>query len=126
MLPEVQFLYSTKLPPPPPIRSELHPEDILFLPKLMEIDSLRLQSFRLELFVTNTDDKNESMIKLLPEHHPRRMTQDDILKALGDPEQRESTVCYICGPPQMTDETVTFVSDLEGMEGSRVLCEKWW
>ena len=54
----------------------------------------------------------------------------------GVPDLARDTVCYVCGPPAMTDE---FVADLKGIvepdsppEGGngngkeRVLSEKWW
>ena len=39
---------------------------------------------------------------------------------------REGVVCYVCGPPRMTDEMVEFLGRQEGMEEERVLCEKCW
>lgn len=64
----------------------------------------------------------------------RRVNDEDLVKALdgykqnvfGGGHDRESTVCYVCGPPQMTDEIVAMLRKQEGMNESRVLCEKWW
>jgi len=55
-----------------------------------------------------------------------RISRQDIEEALGDVEDRRDTVCYVCGPRQMTDELVETVGKMEGMEAERVLCEKWW
>lgn len=37
----------------------------------------------------------------------------------------ESTVCYVCGPPWMTDGVVGVLGRLLGGE-ERVFYEKWW
>jgi hypothetical protein len=72
--------------------------------------------------------------------HFRRITPEDLQTVLvskkpsieaatGEtPAQKEevenSTVCYICGPPAMTD---SFVKVAEGIIGpERVFREKWW
>ena len=64
----------------------------------------------------------------------RRITERDLSGALdgwrkpvyGPEHDRQGTVCYVCGPPRMTDEFVAFLSRQEGMSEQRVLCEKWW
>ena len=60
------------------------------------------------------------------EHRARRIGEDDLLEALGPEEGRERTVVYVCGPPRMTDQFVAAFGKAKGMEGRRVLCEKWW
>lgn len=37
----------------------------------------------------------------------------------------KDTVCYLCGPPKMTDEFVEVLRALLG-EKERVIFEKWW
>lgn len=56
----------------------------------------------------------------------RRMNHDDLLDALGNIGLRKNAVVYVCGVPGMTDECVGVFKDAEGMQGDRVLCEKWW
>lgn len=63
----------------------------------------------------------------------RRMGDRDLVGALDGwrggneaGEDREGTVCYVCGPQKMTDEVVEILGRQEGMEKGRVLCEKWW
>jgi hypothetical protein len=56
----------------------------------------------------------------------RRIGDEDVLKALGHVEEREGTVCYVCGVPSMTDHFVDVASKAEGMSVSRVLFERWW
>lgn len=56
----------------------------------------------------------------------RRMTQDDLLAAVGPIEERNEVVAYVCGPPAMTDWAVATLRGLGGMRPDSVLCEKWW
>ena len=56
----------------------------------------------------------------------RRFSQEDLIKALGNVEERGRVVAYVCGPPGMTDEVVGLLKGAEGMDEQRVLCEKWW
>jgi predicted ferric reductase len=56
----------------------------------------------------------------------RRITEDDLLDALGPVEERSKTVCYVCGFPSMTDEFVEKAQQAEGMDRENVLFEKWW
>lgn len=60
------------------------------------------------------------------EHKLRRIGHGDLLDCLGPREDRENTVVYVCGPPEMTDDFVEVFGKAEGMEQRRVLCEKWW
>lgn len=61
-----------------------------------------------------------------------RITLGDLKEIVddgADADMRAGTVCYICGPPRMTDE---FVGALQGMientedTEKRVFFEKWW
>lgn len=58
--------------------------------------------------------------------HERRVTHEDLFKALGPVSERRGVVAYVCGPSRMTDEFINVVGSQEGMEEGRVLCEKWW
>ncbi|KAK1079736.1 hypothetical protein LTR33_006136 [Friedmanniomyces endolithicus] len=57
----------------------------------------------------------------------RRVTDADLVRAIdgykasvfGLEHDRQSTVCYVCGPPRMTDEFVGFLSRQEGMSEER-------
>jgi hypothetical protein len=121
--PSVEFFYSTKV-----TNGAADREGILFLLDLINIDNqARSQgvSFRLEVFVTSKLSQDEHPDIGIP-YHLRRLNTEDISEALGSVEQRKATVCYVCGPPTMTDGLVEFCQGQEGMEASRVLCEKWW
>ncbi|GAD97839.1 hypothetical protein PVAR5_6521 [Paecilomyces variotii No. 5] len=131
---EVHFLYSTRLPSVKSASDSQEALDqILFLPHLREIIHSHAPSRRLhislDLFVTNLDEYHN--IRSSPPKdmkiHDRRITADDLKAAVtgssGD-ETGSGTVCYVCGPPPMTDG---FVDRLTGMIGrERVFCEKWW
>ena len=56
----------------------------------------------------------------------RRMTEADLLDALGPIDERHGVVAYVCGPPAMTDWAVDTLKVAEGMEAARIFCEKWW
>lgn len=64
----------------------------------------------------------------------RRLSKEDLPPLLDGYTQetgvqdrdRSGTVCYVCGPPNMTDDLVSFLSRQPGMAQERVLCEKWW
>jgi len=56
----------------------------------------------------------------------RRIQHEDLLEALGTEKQRENTLVYVCGLPDMTDKFVEFLKNVPGMNENRVLCEKWW
>jgi NAD(P)H-flavin reductase len=61
----------------------------------------------------------------------RRITTTDLVDAIDGYQHssqttRSNTLCYICGPPVMTDGFVDFLTQQAGMTKERVLCEKWW
>lgn len=131
---EIHFLYGTKT-----TESEPDPQSILFLTRLMDLVSAANEpsDVTLSLFLTGpTGYKGGEKIehgKLPNRTWARRMGKGDLTGALdgwrdgGKAEEgREGTVCYICGPQKMTDEIVEFLSEHQGMERGRVLCEKWW
>lgn len=128
-------------------------QQVLFLPRLRSIVQ-RIANMKqpantritLDLFFSNvssaaasqaaeilnqTDDTNQinnGSIRV----HGRRINKDDLIRATTSPHHNQNdtdrttdgTVCYVCGPPPMTDE---FVQYLEGVMGKeKVLYEKWW
>lgn len=89
----------------------------------------------LSVFLTGTGQSGTIEHGQLPNRtFARRLSKDDLLPALdgytqetGYPDRdRSGTVCYVCGPPAMTDELVSFLVQQPGMAEDRVLCEKWW
>jgi NAD(P)H-flavin reductase len=122
----VRVLYSVK--------KTVREEEVLFYERLSEIaESYEANGdvdFRVVLFETGggngpaVDDGKEARTSV--EHQARRIGEADLLEALGPEKERENTVVYVCGPPEMTDEFVAVFGRANGMEQRRVLCEKWW
>jgi len=117
---EVRVLYTSRV-------SESDHAAFLFGNRLRKIaSSLSRPQFRLQFYVTGEQQL------LLPKKgrirwRQRRIDHDDLKEAIGrNPEDRISVVCYVCGPPAMTDDFVNFLRRADGMEERRVLCEKWW
>lgn len=138
----IRFLYSSRTSSHSTI---IDPESILFLPRLthfLEEGHHPDRPKTLDLFLTGTNDHpyySSSPLLTLPSStststttviHHRRITPHDLLDALGPPSSpsshRAHTVCYICGPPAMTDAFTTLLRNQPGMSHERVLCEKWW
>ncbi|OKL60242.1 hypothetical protein UA08_04816 [Talaromyces atroroseus] len=149
----IDFLYTTRLPTNNKTSPQQHDgsilEQILFLPRLRNI-AQRLTNanhpsnikLTLNLFLTNTSSSSSSSSPPATDFlansnnsrtirvHNRRINKDDLNNATasqrdGDGKSvAEDTVCYVCGPPPMTDEFVQYLETLVGKE--RVLYEKWW
>ncbi|TGO53754.1 hypothetical protein BCON_0118g00070 [Botryotinia convoluta] len=130
---EVKLLYGTKVPASIPAEDERREgeteEVILFLDRLQEIFKKREQ-WDLQLFATgsshDTNELSKTNANSNMETHHRRISNIDIDLALGTMEEKSQTIVYICGPPTMTDSTVSYIRNLPGIDPSRVLCEKWW
>ena len=119
----IRFVYASKTAGSPILASE-----ILFLQRLMKlVNKAPDGTAKLDLYLTAASEDDVSCAEGLPSHVKcRRIGPADLDKALGDVSHRHSTVCYVCGPPRMTDIFVDFLSSRTGMERGRVLCEKWW
>ncbi|PLN76393.1 hypothetical protein BDW42DRAFT_197196 [Aspergillus taichungensis] len=136
----IHILYSTKHPP----NTDL--SQILFLPRLQQI--IRSQSYShrlcisLDLFLTSpsssenptspaSDAASSSSSPPSADEfhiHNRRINESDLRTALASANGRTEpagTVCYVCGPPRMTDEMVDVLGGLLGGQ-ERVFYEKWW
>ncbi|EGD91320.2 hypothetical protein H113_01126 [Trichophyton rubrum MR1459] len=121
---------------------------ILFLDRLQQISrdwnraKDNTNSLDLQLFLTNSYLENrggnkvnfQSSILDTDNHitvHSRRIEAGDLHKAVGGSDElRSGTICYVCGPPVMTDELVkeleTFIGSEDDKTRKRVLYEKWW
>lgn len=117
---KVVFFYSTKVDD-----EEVDPSKIPFLDRLHQFEKDLAETLAVTLFITGKYDKLDDPEEL-GWHITRRMETADLLRALGDIEQRKRTVCYVCGPLAMTDGFVGYLSGLDGLSPSRVFCEKWW
>ena len=138
---EIHFLYMTKTSGP---GDEIDPQSILFLTRLMDFVAAIADppNVTLSLFLTGpaaegavSDDRYMIEHGKLPNRtFGRRITAAGLVGAIdgwrkpvyGPEHDRQGTVCYVCGPPKMTDDFVAFLGKQEGMVQERVLCEKWW
>lgn len=121
MPPKVHFIYSSKV-------GEGYTDlQILSLRRLVDINRLRGGQLELRFFFTGSSEipfSQDAPYKGLAQL--RRLDPDDLKPLLQSTETNETTVCYVCGPPAMTDELVEFLQVQPGLEPARVLCEKWW
>ena len=116
---EVQLLYSSRI-------SESGRIDFIFRKRIKEIaNSTAPEQFKLQLFATG-DRRIWLPRRTRIEWRQRRIQHKDLIAAIGSPKKRAGVVCYVCGPPPMTDDFVSLLRHAEGMEEQRVLCEKWW
>ncbi|RHZ68498.1 FAD-dependent oxidoreductase [Aspergillus thermomutatus] len=138
---DIHFLYSTKIPrsavPSIPEKSpQAYLDRILFLSRLREIVRCQSESGRLRislhLFLTNLHDESAPFLSEPQKDltiHARRLQPDDLRQALQGRDgviRPEETVCYLCGPPKMTDEVASTLRGLLGDGKERVFFEKWW
>jgi NAD(P)H-flavin reductase len=114
--PRITFLYTTKSPS----TSSSQSNSILFLSRLQQIEASFAGNMNLQLFITGDESGHKEM--KLPRTFHRRIEDDDLLAAVGG--KTDGTVCFVCGPPVMTDKFVAFLGTLVGQE--MVFCEKWW
>lgn len=133
----INILYSVRLPkgstantPPETILDQ-----ILFLPRIRQIMHAQSRSRRLrisiELFITDLPESSPLMTvppSDITVHSKRIKRQDLQATVIGEDAEvnPKGTVCYLCGPPKMTDEFVEILRGLLGGEKERVLFEKWW
>ncbi|KAF2741514.1 hypothetical protein EJ04DRAFT_530519 [Polyplosphaeria fusca] len=133
---DVRFLYATKAP-----RPNAEPSEILSLPRLIELfwtpdPAADENRNRLDVFFTSTIDKSciasdDTLINSLNEGSAvqasaRRIDRSILIEAIGTRSERERSVFYVCGPPDMTDSIVDFVCSQDNVTSKHVLCEKWW
>ncbi|KAL4738746.1 hypothetical protein BDV11DRAFT_205707 [Aspergillus similis] len=130
----IHILYSSKLPESTTPEAAL--DQILFLRRLREIVRSQSQFQRLritlDLFLSNLQDKSSPLLRQAPADlaiHPRRINRDDLARTVNGTDSKyspDNTVCYVCGPPQMTDEVVNTITELLKGQKDRVFFEKWW
>ncbi|KKK19443.1 hypothetical protein P175DRAFT_0511810 [Aspergillus ochraceoroseus IBT 24754] len=130
----IRFLYSSKLPEASTPERAL--DQILFLPRLRQILRSQSQSHRLQitldLFLTNLHDPPSPLLVQRPEDltiHPRRINRDDLQRTIVGTDIQftpQDTVCYVCGPPEMTDEVIKTLGELLDGRKEQIIFEKWW
>ncbi|KAJ5567662.1 hypothetical protein N7535_006968 [Penicillium sp. DV-2018c] len=132
----IRVLYSSRLPQGT-ASTDTKLDAILFLPRIRQIirsqeSSHRLQ-ISLDLFLTNlassADLISAGSTSDITIHTGRISDADLRAAALGTDAELDprGTVCYVCGPPPMTDAVVESLRQILGEDGiQRVLFEKWW
>ncbi|KAF2399365.1 ferredoxin reductase-like protein [Trichodelitschia bisporula] len=105
----LDFMYTTKAPPPG--------SQILFLSRLLGLRARR-PDLRVHLFLTSPAPPLDHGPDIAV--HTRRLTSSDFAEVLG--ASGPHTTAFVCGPPDMTDDAVEQLRDRTGA----VHCEKWW
>lgn len=82
--------------------------------------------YKYSFFETSAQASDEQSKPGNMSSYPRRISKEDLFKAVGPEDSRANTVVYVCGLPAMTDEFVELLKTAPGMDEKRVLCEKWW
>ncbi|KAJ5296024.1 hypothetical protein PENANT_c021G09868 [Penicillium antarcticum] len=134
---KIHILYSTRLPKGHENLSlEEKLEQILFLPRLRQIMKSQIQSRRteihLDLFLTDLTAVSDQfgLEEAGLSVHTGRITETYLHEvAVGASERNDlrDTVCYVCGPPAMTDAMVDVLGRMLGEGGKkRIFFEKWW
>ena len=134
----IRILYSSRLPQNQGTGSvDAVLDQILFLPRLRQImrsqESSHRLSISLDLFLTDLASSSNLLSSVSPSDlkiHPDRISDDDLRSAAvgtGGESDSQGTVCYVCGPPGMTDSIVGKLVEMLGDGGEqRVFFEKWW
>ncbi|KAF2109652.1 hypothetical protein BDV96DRAFT_604543 [Lophiotrema nucula] len=128
----VHFLYSTKLP-----RTNPNPAEVLFLPRILHILEMADEgSLALDLFFTGSGDGlvlalDDAFVASLTRGNSvrfctHRIDEAALARAVGDMDERKSSVYYVCGPPVMTDDLVDHIRGQDQVSPGYVSCEKWW
>ncbi|KAG0159755.1 hypothetical protein PDIDSM_7279 [Penicillium digitatum] len=134
----IAILYSSRLPQDRETASANTTLDqILFLPRLRQIFRSQESSHRLrislDLFLTDLASSPDLLSSGSPSDikiHARRINDRDLRSAavgIDGGLDSQGTVCYVCGPPGMTDFIVKKLVLILGNGGEqRVFFEKWW
>lgn len=133
----IRILYSSRVPEDESASAETVLDQILFLPRLRQIIRSQETSHRLhislDLFLTNLTMSSDllalgssSDLKIHPERISDRHLHAAAIGKDGELDP-QGTVCYVCGPPGMTDSVVERLIPMLGEGGEqRIYFEKWW
>ena len=129
----IHILYTSRLPRGETMQERL--DQVLFLPRLRQIVRSQETSHRLrmslDLFLTDVDPSVD-LVSAASDMviHSARIGDRDLRSAVSNKDggtSSEDTVCYVCGPPQMTDSIVERLKGMLGEGGDkRIFFEKWW
>ena len=123
---EVFFYYGVR------VTEQYQIKNVLSLPRLLAIADARPQ-FHLSLFLSGGPSR--SFLSELQSRccsvQVRRLEEKDVAQAVSSSESDSRSgdngmVCYVCGPPKMTDHFVEYLKQHPKVLKERVFCEKWW
>ncbi|KAL8805135.1 MAG: hypothetical protein Q9182_002117 [Xanthomendoza sp. 2 TL-2023] len=119
----ISLVYGTRAP-----RSK-NLSDILFLNRLGEQKYIgKDEGPYIDLFLSQCSEEEKQDMGNRYDFHSiraKRIDRNALFTALGPNHNIQTTVVYICGPPQMTDEFEEAYLK-KGLPKSNVLTEKWW
>jgi NAD(P)H-flavin reductase len=128
------LLYSTKLP-----SKDANSSEVLFLSRLLDLAKTCKGTISLDLYLTGTWDGSAlsetiDLVRSLRQGDSsapvnvslKRIEKDDLLQTVASERKPGSSVFYVCGPPDMTDDTVDYLRAQNGVVSEQVFCEKWW
>lgn len=134
----IHILYTSRLPHGyETLLADKVLDQVLFLPRLRQIIRSQETSHRvqisLDLFLTDIAPSSDLLTSGSPSDiaiHASRISDGDLRSAVDNEENGldpRKTVCYVCGPPSMTDSIVERLGGMLG-EGAekRIFFEKWW
>lgn len=114
---EVRFLYSTK------VRSAHDVSNVLCLPALLRLCSLRRGQFHLSTFLGGHPSRAlMEAAEPRDRFEPRLLLDGDVIGAFAKAEPN-STVCYACGPSEMTDHIASLAQNSVGLDRANILSE---
>lgn len=122
--PAVEFLYSVNIASLQDNFQGLDPSKILFYERLQRIANENPDRVNVELHCTGKAPGASGKDIPFTNLREGRITQNHLMNVLGSDHENklDKTVCFVCGPPTMTDGVVAWFE----RQGVRTYCEKWW
>jgi hypothetical protein len=116
----IHFLYTSK------VNGNYDVSNILGLRRLLDLSTRYPGEFNLHLFFSGHPGR-VLMEGAVPRHRfePRIVLDSDMKDALSSMEPAGRILCYVSGPPEMTDHFAPLLREEVGTENTYVLSEKW-
>jgi hypothetical protein len=116
----VHFLYTSK------VNGNYDVSNVLGLQRLLNFSTQYPGEFHLHLFFSGHPGRI-LMEGAVPRHRfePRIVLDSDVIDALSSMDSAGRTLCYVSGPPEMTDHFAPLLREEVGPQNTYVLSEKW-